>query len=220
VFVNPLAGSPAVLVAAVGGAEGARPAAAALACIAAGSGQAALMIDVEGRSPRPTLLATAPARELEVRLVGHLEDGRVAARGGVCHLAVSGDAGGFEEAAAALAVVRGVPASVHVPAALVQPLLDAGVGSRLTGVLLRAELETDRALSALVVRDLVDRGLAVFVMKRRMSWVAERRALFGTLAPGAAGGPPDVLVDRLIGRPQSSVSTDMDFRAERVRDGR
>jgi hypothetical protein len=177
------------------------------------------LIDVEGRSPRPTLLATTQARELEERLASHLTVGRVAARGQTCHLSVAGDSKGFEEAAAALAVVREAAASVHVPPDLVQQLLDAEVGSRLSGALLRADLAADRALSALVVRDLADRGLVVFVMKRRMAWVAERRALIGTLAPGAAGGPPASLVDRLVGRPESGLSRGTGFRAEEAKVG-
>jgi hypothetical protein len=47
------------------------------------------------------------------------------------------------------------------------------------------------------VRDLRQRGLAVGVLKQRLAWVAERRALFGTLAPGAAAGLPGALIDRL-----------------------
>jgi hypothetical protein len=76
-------------------------------------------------------------------------------------------------------------------------LLDDGFGARPTGSMLRADIATDRALLALVVRDLRERGLAVGVLKRRLNWVAERRALFGTLAPDAAGSLPSFLVRRL-----------------------
>jgi hypothetical protein len=207
-FVNPLAGVPTVLVTAVGGAEGARPAAAALACAAAAGGRAALLVDVDGRAPRPTLLATATARALERRLAAHLPRARVAARGEICHLLVAATAEGFEEAAGALALAREAPRSLHIPADGVQPLLESPVGLLLTGTLLRADLPTGRALLSLLARDLARRGLTVAVLKRRLTWVAERRALFGTLAPGATGGPPAALVDRLLGRPKSSVSTD------------
>jgi hypothetical protein len=219
-FLNPLAGLPTVAVAAVGAAEGARPAAAALACAAAAAGPAALLVDLEGRPPRPTLLATASARELEKRLAAHLPRARVAARGQVCFVAVAAVPEGFEEAAAALGAVRETPRSIHVPAHRVQPLLDSPVGPLLSGALLRADLPTDRALTSLLARDLVGRGLDVAVIKRRLTWVAERRALFGTLAPGATGGPPASLVDRLLGRPESSVSTDRGrgFRAVGVHD--
>lgn len=217
-LLNPLAGVPTVLVTAVGGAEGARPAAAALACAAAVQGVASLLVEVDGRSPRPTLLATAQARDLEKRLAAHLPRARVAARGEVCHLAVGATPEGLEEAVGALSVAREAPRTVYVPPGAVQSLLESAVASLLTGALLRADLPTGRAMLSLLARDLIDRGLAVVVLKRRLAWVAERRALFGTLAPGATGGPPAALVDRLVGRPESSVSTDTDtgFRAAGV----
>ena len=57
--------SEVILVVAVGGAEGSRPAAAALACAGAEPDRASLLIDlVEGRAPRPTLVASAAARSL------------------------------------------------------------------------------------------------------------------------------------------------------------
>jgi hypothetical protein len=206
-FVNPLAGVPTVLAASVGAAEGARPAAAALACEGAAPGRAALLVDVGGRPPRPTLIATASARELEERLAAHLPGARVAARGQLCQLAAAAAPEALEQVMVALDVAREAPRSVHVPAAAVQTLLESPVGTRLSGALLRADLATDRALASLLARDLIDRGLTVVVLKRRLTWVAERRALFGTLAPGATGGPPAPLVDRLLGRPKSSLST-------------
>jgi hypothetical protein len=51
---------------------------------------------------------------------------------------------------------------------------------------------------ALAARDLLGRGLAVAVLKRRLNWVAERRALFGALPVGSPGGLPGRLVNRLI----------------------
>jgi hypothetical protein len=81
---------------------------------------------------------------------------------------------------------------------LVQPLLQRGLGARLTGAMLRADIASDRALLALVVRDLRGRGLAIGVLKRRLGWVAERRALFGALAPEVAGGLPVPLVRHLL----------------------
>jgi hypothetical protein len=189
-----------VAVAAVGRAEGSRPAAAALACAGAAADRATLLVDVGGRPPRPTLLASAAARELEERLAGHLPRASVAARGQVCHLALAGDPEGFELAASAVTVARGSLAVLHLPPASIRALLDERLGSRLTGALLRADVAADRALLALVVRDLHGRGLAVGVLKQRLSWVAERRALFGTLAPDAAGGLPAALVRRLSHR--------------------
>ena len=213
--VNPLDLGPVVLVAAVGGAEGARAAAAALACAAADGDRAALFVDVGGRPPRPTLLAAAPARELEERLAAHLPQARVAARGQVCHLAVGAGLEGFDAAASAQTLARAGVAVLHAAPEQVQPLLGAGLGSRLTAAMLRADLEDDRALLALAAADLLGRGLRVGVLKRRLAWVAERRALFGTLAPGAAAGLPTSLVDRLLERPGKRVSTGSSgFRAE------
>jgi hypothetical protein len=186
-----------VLVTAVGAAEGSRPAAAALVCAGAGVDRAALLVDVGGRPPRPTLLASAAARALEERLVAHLPRARVAARGQVCHLAVAADGEGFEAAAAAATVARGSLVAVHAAQPLVQPLLAERIGGRLGGALLRADVAAERALLALAFADLRGRGLAVAVLKRRLAWVAERRALFGTLPPGGPGGLPEHLLARL-----------------------
>src|ERR1043165_5539585 len=79
---------------------------------------------------------------------------------------------------------------------MLQPILD-GFGPRPSGVLLRADPVEDRPLAALAVRDLVARDFAVAVLKQRLGWVAERRALFGALPPGSPGGLPQRLVRRL-----------------------
>jgi hypothetical protein len=189
---------PTVLVTAVGAAEGSRGAAAALACAGADAELATLLVDVGGRAPRPTLLASAAARELEERLVAHLPRARVAARGQVCHLALPADADGFEAASGAVTVADGAMAVLHLPPGQMQPLLGAAVGPRPSSVLLRADLAADRPLLALVVRELLDRELAVGVLKRRLSWIVERRALFGALDPEAAGGLPQALRRRLL----------------------
>jgi hypothetical protein len=42
------------------------------------------------------------------------------------------------------------------------------------------------------------RDLAVGVLKQRLGWVAERRALFGALAPAAGGGLPGAQLRRLM----------------------
>lgn len=204
-----LADAPTVLVTAVGAAEGARPAAAALVCAGADAGQAALLVDVGGRPPRPTLLTSTSARALEERLAAHLPRVRVAARGQTCHVAVAADPEGLEAASAAVTVARGALAAVYVPQTLVRPALEDWDGPRFSAVLLRADLAADRALLALVVRDLRERGLAVGVLKSRLPWVAERRALFGTLAPGGASGLPDSLVRRLA-EPGLSTDTGME----------
>lgn len=194
---NPLSSGPLVLVTAVGEAEGARAAAAAVACAGADADVASLMVDVGGRVPRPTLIASAAAQKLEERLVAHLPEMKAAARGQVCHLAVPADAEGLDAAAAAVTVARGVAAAVHVPPQLLQAAL-AGGSNLPSAVLLRADLQSDRPLVALTVRDLIERGVPVRVLKRQLTWVAERRALFGILPLGSPGGLPERMARRLI----------------------
>jgi hypothetical protein len=194
-FANPLKVGPTIVVAAVGEADGARGAAAALACAGADIDLATLFVDVGGRAPRPALLASASAQELEERLRAHLPDAKVAARGQVCHLTVPAGAEGLETAATATTVARGATAVVYVPPQLLQEALESGL--RPSGVLLRVELAENRPLLALAARDLLGRGLAFAVLKRRLNWVAERRALFGALPDGSQGGLPPRLVRRL-----------------------
>jgi hypothetical protein len=202
VFLNPLKVGPTVVVAAVGEAEGSRAAAAALACAGAEADLPALLVDVGGKPPRPALLASAAAQKLEERLGAHLPEARVAARGQVCHLAVPAEAEGIAAAAAAVEVARGATAVVHVPPGVFQETLEGELDLRPTGALLRADLPADRPLVALAVRDLLLRDLAVAVLKQRLSWVAERRALFGALPTGAPGGLSERFADRLLRTPR------------------
>lgn len=194
---NPLQEGPAIVVTAVGEAEGSRGAAAALACAGAEADVATLLVDVGGRAPRPALLASAAAQELEARLAAHLPNARVAARGQVCHLSVPAAPEGLEATSAAVSVARGAPAVIHSSPKLLQAVLSGDSGLRPSGVLLRADLADDRPLAALAVRGLVAQGLAVAVLKQRLGWVAERRALFGALPAGSAGGLSQRLVRRL-----------------------
>src|SRR5262249_11302690 len=133
----------------------------------------------------------------EERLVARLPGTRIAARGQVCHVAPAAEPDGFAAAAAAVTVARGGLAVVHVPPGELQALLSDPGAPRFTGALLRADLDVDRALLALVVRGLLARGLTVAVLKRRLGWVTERRALFGALGPDADGLSPS-LVRRLL----------------------
>lgn len=84
-----------------------------------------------------------------------------------------------------MTVTRGALAVVHLPPALLQLVLEAGRGLEPSGVLLRADISSDRALLALTVRDLISRDLDIAVLKRRLGWAAERRALFGVLPTDA-----------------------------------
>lgn len=205
---DPAADAPTVLVTAVGEAEGSRGGAAALACAGADADLATVLVDVGGRAPRPTLLASTAARRLEERLAAHLPQARPAARGQVCHLAVTSDAEGLQVASAAVTVARGALAVVHLPPGRLQPLLSGRLGPEPSGVLLRADIAADRALLALVVRDLMARDLTVTVLKDRLSWVVERRALFGALPPSASGGLSATQLRRLTAptRPRSPVA--------------
>lgn len=196
-LVNPLQPRATVLVSAVGSAEGSRGAAAALACAAGEPDVATLLVDVGGRPPRPTLIASAAAQTLEERLGAHLSAARVAARGQVCQLALGADLEGLDVASTAVTVARESCAVIHLPPALLQEAV-AHPGLRPSAVLLRAELQDDRALVALVVRDLLQRGVVAGVLKRRLSWVAERRALFGALSAGSPGGLPERMIRRLV----------------------
>jgi hypothetical protein len=198
VFVAPRHGN-VVLVTAVGGADGSRGAAAALSCAGSGIGTAALLADVGGRVPRPTLIASSSAHRLEERLAARLPTLRPAARGEVCHLSVTADQDGLAAAGTAVTVARGGLAVVHVTPDLLQPLLEAPGAPRPDAVLLRADLEGARPLVALAVGDLQERGLRVAVLKRRLGWVAERRAGFGALGSDS-GGLPESLLRRLLGR--------------------
>jgi hypothetical protein len=187
-----------ILVVGVGAAEGSRPAAAALACAGAEPDRASLLIDLaRGRTPRPTLVASASARALEERLAAHLPEARVASRGQLCHLALPPDSGGIDGVAGAVAVARGSLAVLHLPPGLLHPVLEEG-GVRPSGALLRADLSEDRALTALAARALGERGMRVGVLKRPLGWIASRRALAGILAPSAGGGLPPRLVGRLL----------------------
>jgi hypothetical protein len=178
---------PLVLVTSVGRASGSRAAAAALACAGSDPDRAGLLVEIGGRPPRPTLLASPGARELEERLAAHLPQVRAAARGHACHLAVKADPVDFETVRAALPLVRDSVAVVHVAPEQLRDLLgEPGIVP--TAVLLRADLTEDRALTALAVRELAAHGLRVRVFKRPLAWVPSRRAMFGVLPVDAPGG--------------------------------
>jgi hypothetical protein len=173
-----------ILVTTVGEASGAKAVAAALACAGSEPDRPGLMIDVGGSAPRPTLVSSAGARELEERLAAHLPQLRAASRGQTCHLGVDDDPAAFESVRAALPLVRKSVAVVHLPPGRLQGAL-AETGIRPSAVLLRADLDSDRALAALAVRELIDRGLRVRILEQPLAWVPARRALFGILPPGA-----------------------------------
>jgi hypothetical protein len=174
----------------VGRAAGAQSAAAALACAGSDAERAALLVDLGSeQAPRPSLISTAAARELEERLAKHLPEAAVAARGRICVLAPRGDDDvRLEQAAAALPLVRGSLTAVHVPPFLARRFL-VQPGIQPTGALLRADLPADRALTALAVRELTEREIETVVLKRPLPWLTGRAALLGALSRGAEALP-------------------------------
>jgi hypothetical protein len=179
-----------VLVTAVGDANGSLAAAAALACAGSEPDRAGLLIDLkEARRPRPTPIATAGARALEERVAAHLPEVAIASRGTICRLAVPpiADGGDASEAldpvAAALPLARESLAVLHLPPSLLQAVLGEP-RVRPTAALLRADLRADRALTALVAGDLIDRRLRVKVLKQAPHWLAGRAALLGVPPAG------------------------------------
>lgn len=201
-----------ILATAVGAAGGSRAASAALVCAGSDADRPGLLIDVGGRVPRPTLVASTAARKLEERLAAHLPEIRAASRGQTCHLALPGDPTAFESIPAALPLVRESVAVVHLPPALFQDaLVEPGLDP--SGVLLRADLGPDRALAALAVGDLLERGLRVAVLKRPLAWIQARRALFGILPADAPDGLSSALRKRLLagdGAPSQPCYADLD----------
>jgi hypothetical protein len=186
------------LVSWAGRAEGSKAAAAALACAGSDPDRAGLLVELtNGRAPRPALVATAAARELERRLAAHLPEAGVASRGQLCHLTLPADREGLDRAPAALALVRASAGIVHLPPPLLQTALEEG-RIRPSAALLRADLDRDRPLAALTVSDLMERGLRVAVLKRPLAWVPSRRSLFGALPAGTPGGLPPRVVERCL----------------------
>lgn len=184
-WANPLPSGPVVLATWVGGADGSRAAAAALACAASDPDRAALLVDLDAdRAPRPTPIATAGARGLEERLAAHIPGAAVAARGATCCLRPAPDADAVGQLAAALPLARESAAIVHLPPGMLRPLLE-DPRIRPTAALLRADLAADRPLTALTTRDLLDRGLRVKVLKRPLGWLPGRAALLGAPIPVA-----------------------------------
>jgi hypothetical protein len=190
----------AILVTQVGTASGSKAAAAALACAGSDVDLAGLLVDLGGAGPpRPSLIATAAARRLEERLAAHLPEVGVASRGKFCQISLPSEPGALQQVAGALAIVRDSIGVVHLPPAALQPLL-ADAGIRPSGVLLRADLARDRALTALAASDLLQYGIRVAVLKRPLAWLAARRALAGISGPAGRAGLPPRLCDRLLDR--------------------
>jgi len=186
-----------ILTTAVGQATGSRAAAAALACAGSEPDRPALLLDGVGARPRPALFASPGARRLEERLAAHRPDLFAASRGQICHVAF-GDGAREEILRSVLPLARESLAVILLPAGEVHEVAD-GLGVELAGVMLRADLPRDRALTALAAAGLIERGITVRVLARPLAWIPARRALFGVLPADAPAGLPPRLRGRLLG---------------------
>jgi hypothetical protein len=189
---------PVVLVTHVGAATGSRAAAAALACAASGPDRSALLIDLsDGSRPRPSLLATAAAQALEERMTAHVVGAGVASRGQLCQLSLPADPLGIEQVGAATAACPEAFGVVHVAPAHLQTVIASSTHPP-SGVLLRADLERDRALAALAAGRLMQSGLRVAILKSPLGWIASRCALAGLPLGAPSYGLPPRLCARLL----------------------
>jgi soluble lytic murein transglycosylase-like protein len=174
-----MSGAPLVLATSLGDASGGPALAAALAVALARGREAAVFARPAERAPRPTLLASRGARELErsLREAGF----EAAARGAYCEVRVPG-----EEGAEALARVRSASGGAPCVAWLEERDWRAAVESaafRADAALIRAERDHDRSLAALLAIELRGRGLAPHVVFEAPGTVGARRALAG-IDPG------------------------------------
>jgi hypothetical protein len=179
-----------ILASSVGGAGGGAALAAAVGVAAATAGMrpaGVLLADLDPppRARGPTMLAAAPAWELEdaLRGLGPSFAG-AAARGHLCHLALPPEDG--LDLLSELMARRPPVARVfaHVPERMWAAAVDRDLGA--AGGLLQAELPADRALVALAVRELHERGMRARVAGRPLGRVAARRALAGMDPGGTA----------------------------------
>jgi hypothetical protein len=160
-------------------------------------------LDPPPRPRGPTMLASGPAWELEeaLRELGSAFAGS-AARGHLCHLPLP-SAGGLD-LLAELLESRPPAAYViaHLPEGMWATAVDRALGA--SAGLLQAELPADRALVALAVRELHERGMRSRVAGRPLGRVAARRALAGMDPGGAASRRAGRLARGLLGQAGAS----------------
>jgi hypothetical protein len=179
-----------ILASSVGGAGGSAALAAAVGVAAATRGprvEAVLLADLDPpERPRgPTMVASAAAWELEEALRGLAPAfAGAAARGHLCYLALTAE--GAFDVLGELLEARPPAARVfaHLPETMWADAIDRDLGA--SAGLLQADLPSDRALVALAVRELHERGLRARVAGRPLGRVAARRALAGIDPGGAA----------------------------------
>jgi hypothetical protein len=147
-----------------------------------GGERPALLVALE-REPRrrpATLLASPAARELE-RALRDAGVSAAVARGHICLASLADEPESLDSIELLAGAHEGVTIA-HLPA----PMWERGLGPHCSAGLLRAELPRDRALAALVVGELRDRGLRARVATRALGRVAARRALAGVEPGGVA----------------------------------
>jgi Transglycosylase SLT domain/D-alanyl-D-alanine carboxypeptidase len=186
--------SPVLAVTALPGATGGTAVAAAvgIACARLPAGAAGVVLcEAAGAPRRPTLVSSAPARELESRLCSELP---AAARGALCWAVV--DPGEWRE---------GLERCRTVGASLVVALLDPTGWRQLVAeegliraAVVRADLVTGRSLAALVAIELRRAAIPVGVVTRAPGLVSSRRALAGIEPGGPLGRRADRLASRLL----------------------
>lgn len=184
----------------VGAAAGSQACAAMLAVEASRNGDAALLLEIDPpKVRRPAVLASAQARDLEERIARGVPEASPAARGRICCAALPPGDDGLAAAGAAVREAGDDIACVvwARPAAFRAAIEDPGLAPK--GALLRSDLDRDRAVTALLVRDLLGRGIAVRVFKRAPEWLSSRRAIAGAPGGGKAPGAVSSLLVRLGG---------------------
>ncbi|MEK6327992.1 MAG: D-alanyl-D-alanine carboxypeptidase family protein [Actinomycetota bacterium] len=209
--VRPQRGASLMLATDLGEARGGLAVAAAVGVVVAAgepSGAASGVLLAElgvERGRGPTMLASAPARELEeeLREAGFERSdprfARVAARGRLCWLglpATEEALGDMSRVLEAMSAAR--LAIVHLPARL-WPLAVGQRDLRPRAGLLRADLPADRALAALAVAELREHRLPARVAARPLGRVASRRAMAGLEVGGAVARRVSRLARGLLG---------------------
>ena len=128
---------------------------------------------------RPTRVSSAAARTLEAEL-GDVTP--AAARGLLCSIAPTEDA--WCEVIAACRESAAEAVVAYLPPARWRELVDSG---EVDAAVLRADLRTERALTAIAARELIANGLTTCVVGEAPGLVASRRALAG-IEPGGPLG--------------------------------
>ncbi len=186
--------SPVLAVTALPGATGGIAVAAAVgiawARLPAGA-EGVILCEAGGAPRRPTLVSSAPARELESRLRTELP---AAARGALCWAVVDTELWREELDRCRMAGASLVVAFLDPPGWR-QLVAEEGP---IRAAVVRADLVTGRSLAALVAIELRRAAIPVGVVTRAPGLVSSRRALAGIEPGGPLGRRGDRLASRLL----------------------